>query len=131
VAAQALDAELAEEEDAKVWRCRGGGRYRGWDTRSNFFCRLSLCLLRLLDIRGKLDTNVLADGTPIFAPISVPVRSMTGSLSTFTTALLATASELLAIGNFIIHESAPIRSSVGKYKENRENLLSTFLLTLT
>jgi hypothetical protein len=56
---------------------------------------------------------------------------MTGSLSTFTAALLAAASELLAIGNFIIHESVPIRSSVGEYKENREitSYLRFFSLT--
>jgi hypothetical protein len=55
---------------------------------------------------------------------------MTGSLSTFAAALLSTASELLAIGNFVIHASVPIRSSVGKYKENREitSYLRFFLL---
>jgi hypothetical protein len=52
-----------------------------------------------------MNAYILANGTSIFAPISVPVGTMPHPLFTFTAALFATAGILLAIGDFTAHDS--------------------------
>src|SRR5579872_4303481 len=56
------------------------------------------------DFRGRMYANILTDGAAILTPVSVPVWPMPCTIFAFTTALLATTSKLLTIGNFIIHE---------------------------
>ena len=52
-----------------------------------------------------MNANIFANGTSIFAPISVPVGAMPHPLFTFAAALFTTAGILLAIGDFTAHDS--------------------------
>ena len=51
--------------------------------------------------------DIFADRAPIFTPICIPVRTMACAIFAFMSPLLPTASELLPIGDFTIHEPIP------------------------